>query len=141
MSSGVVTDRVIDDIGKSQHDVIVMNYANTDMVAHTGNLAASITAMEATDACLGRLADAVLAHDGVLAVTGDHGNIEELLNVATGEIDTEHSGNPVPLFIIGNDVQALKLKPGKLGDVAPTLLHLAEVSVPPEMTGDNLVTT
>lgn len=141
MNSAIITDRVVDAINAHRYDVIVLNYANTDMVAHTGNFAASIAAMEATDACLKRLVDAVLNADGLLAVTGDHGNIEELKNGLTGEVDTEHSTNSVPLYLISKSLTQLKLKPGKLGDVAPTLLRLIGHPVPPEMTGDNLVLT
>jgi len=140
MNSAIITDSVIEAIQQKKYDVVVLNYANTDMVAHTGNLTASIAAMEATDTCLGRLAEAVLAADGLLAVTGDHGNIEELKNISTGEVDTEHSTNPVPLYIISNAYMNIHLKPGKLGDVAPTLLHLIGHPIPSEMTGENLVT-
>lgn len=139
MSSAVITNRVISAIAEHTFDVVVLNYANTDMVAHTGNLSASIAAMEATDGCLHRLAEAVLAADGLLVVTGDHGNIEELKNLATGEVDTEHSINPVPLYLISKSLTNIKLKPGKLGDVAPTILRLLGHQVPKEMTGENLV--
>ena len=139
MNSGIITDRVVEAIEAKTYDLIVLNYANTDMVAHTGNLPASIAAMEATDACLKRLSGAVVAADGLLAVTADHGNIEELKNLLTGEVDTEHSTNPVPLYLIAKSLTQIKLKPGKLGDVAPTLLRLIGHSVPPEMTGENLV--
>ncbi|MBI5466638.1 MAG: 2,3-bisphosphoglycerate-independent phosphoglycerate mutase [Candidatus Kerfeldbacteria bacterium] len=139
MSSKEITDRVVEVIQRRLYDVIVLNYANTDMVAHTGNLAAGIAAMEFTDACLGRLAEAVLAADGLLAVTGDHGNLEEMKNLGTGEVDTEHSTFPVPLFLVGKTVVGLHLRPGALGDVAPTLLALLGHPIPPEMTGHNLV--
>lgn len=139
MSSTIVTDRVIAAITEKKYEVVVLNYANTDMVAHTGNLPASIAAMEATDACLKRLSTAVLEADGILAVTGDHGNIEELKNLSTGEVDTEHSTNPVPFYIISKQYKHIRLQPGKLGDVAPTLLHLIGHAVPEEMTGRNLV--
>lgn len=140
MSSAVVTDRVIAAIEGKTHDVIVLNFANTDMVAHTGNLAASIAAMEATDTCLGRLAEAVNSAGGAMAVTGDHGNIEELLNQQTGEVDTEHSGNPVPFFLVGPGMERLTLKDGgRLGDVAPTLLHLLGQPIPSDMTGHVLI--
>lgn len=140
MSSDVITDRVIKALEQRSHDVIVLNYANTDMVAHTGNLEASIQAMQCTDSCLGRLEAAVLAAGGLLAVTGDHGNIEELTNLSTGEVDTEHSTNPVPLWLVGNDTATMKLSPGALGDVAPTLLHAIGHPIPKEMTGRILVT-
>lgn len=140
MSAELMTDRVIAAITNRTHDVIVMNYANTDMVAHTGNLVASIKAMEATDACLGRLAQAVVASRGLLAVTGDHGNLEELINLDTGEIDTEHSSNPVPFYLVSDDLPPLHLRDGGcLGDVAPTLLRLIGHPIPPDMTGRVLV--
>ncbi len=139
MSSAIITDRVVAAITNRTHDVIVLNYANPDMVAHTGNLPASIKALEATDVCLGRLAAAVLKARGALAVTGDHGNAEELTNLQSGEVDTEHSSNPVPLFLISDSWPRLRLRPGKLGDVAPTLLGLIGSAVPADMTGDNLV--
>ncbi len=139
MSSDIITERVITAITTKSHDVIVLNFANTDMVAHTGNLPASIAAMEITDGCLKKIEAAVLAADGLLAVTADHGNIEELTNAKTGEVDTEHSTNPVPLYVISNTMTMLQLKEGKLGDVAPTLLRLIGHAVPAEMTGDNLV--
>lgn len=138
MNSMVITDRVATAVREKTHQVVVCNFANTDMVAHTGNLPASIAAMEAADACLKRLEEVVLQSNGLLAVTGDHGNIEELINLTTGEVDTEHSGNPVPLFIISKYFTAVRLKPGKLGDVAPTLLRLIGHPVPVEMTGQNL---
>lgn len=140
MSSREITARVIQEIKKKSFDVIVMNFANTDMVAHTGNLEASIAAMEVADQCLGQLATAVLKAGGLLVVTGDHGNIEELKNMKTGEVDTEHSGNPVPFYLVSNVLPKITLHPGKLGDVAPTLLRLMHLPVPQEMTGDNLVT-
>lgn len=139
MNSVKLTDRVIDVLAHRLYDVVVMNYANTDMVAHTGNLPAGIQAMEATDTCLGRLAAAVLAVDGWLVVTGDHGNLEEMRNLATGEVDTEHSTFPVPFFLIGRQATPLQLRPGVLGDVAPTLLHLLGHPIPPAMTGHLLI--
>ena len=142
MSSGVITDRVIADLENHRHDIIVLNYANLDMVAHTGNLAASIAALEATDSCIARLEEAVLRQHGILFVTADHGNIEELLNEHTGEVDTEHSTNPVAFYIINQSEEIPTLRSGgKLGDVAPTMLALMHVPQPPEMTGRSLLVT
>lgn len=139
MSSQQITNRVLAAITNQTHQLIVLNFANTDMIAHTGNLPAGVKAMEAADACLAQLEPAVLAADGVLAVTGDHGNLEEMINVKTGEIDTEHSGNPVPLYILTRAYPHLRLEAGgALGDIAPTLLHLIDRPIPPEMTGHNL---
>lgn len=140
MSSQALTDRVIQAITQRTHDVIVMNYANTDMVAHTGVLSAGIAAMEATDGCLGRLEQAVLAADGILVVTGDHGNLEEMINLKTDEIDTEHSSNPVPLYLLSNNKTHHQLRPdGALGDVAPTMLALMKRPQPAEMTGRSVL--
>lgn len=141
MHSDLITDRVVSALERSTHDVIVLNFANMDMVAHTGNLKASVAAVEATDGYLGRLATAVLKAGGLLAVTGDHGNVEELKNLNTGEVDTEHSQNLVPLYLIGQGLDHVTLRPGgRLGDVAPTLLHLFGRKIPPEMTGTPLTT-
>lgn len=140
MSSQAITDRVVEAVKRELYDVVVLNYANTDMLAHTGNLAAGIAAMEATDCCLGRLAAAVLAAGGLLAVTGDHGNLEEMMNLVTGEVDTEHSTNPVPFYLVSGRFARHQLHPGALGDVAPTLLRLIDQPIPPEMTGRVLVT-
>ncbi len=152
MSSEDLTDRVIDAIKKGEDDVIIMNYANPDMVAHTGNLKASIKAMEIIDACLQRVTEAVLAKDGLVFITADHGNGEEVLNVRTGEIDKEHATNPVPFIIIGNaykgkfglagDVPdgdpSLMPPVGMLADVAPTILTILGLEVPVDMEGQSL---
>jgi 2,3-bisphosphoglycerate-independent phosphoglycerate mutase len=140
MSSGPLTDRVIADLQAGTHEFIVMNYANTDMIAHTGNLKAGIAAMEATDACLARLEAAVLEKNGRLLVSADHGNIEEMLNDATGEVDTEHSTNPVPLYLIDTEHQQTPLRTnGILGDIAPTILQLLGRQQPHEMSGQSLL--
>lgn len=153
MSALEITDRVVDEINKEEVDVIIMNYANADMVGHTGNLEATIKAVEALDGCIGRVVKSVLETDGVLFITADHGNGEEVLNVRTGEIDKEHATNPVPFLIIGN---AWKGKPGlsgeipegdpslmppigMLADVAPTMLAILGIEQPPSMTGQPLV--
>lgn len=140
MSTVALTDRVCGAIEKKEFDVIVMNFANTDMVAHTGNLAAGIQAMEATDAALGRIAAAVTAANGVLVVTGDHGNLEEMKNLKTGEVDTEHSANPVPLWLVGPTVKGRTLRSGgRLADVAPTVLAVLGQPQPADMTGTSLL--
>lgn len=139
MSSVAITDRVISDLQSSAHSIIVLNYANADMIAHTGNLKAGIAAMEATDACLARLEEAVLAAQGTMIVSADHGNIEEMLNDGTGEIDTEHSINPVPFFLVTTDHRQQQLRSdGILGDIAPTILSLLGRTQPKDMTGRSL---
>lgn len=140
MSSREVTDRVCQAVDARRYDFIVVNFANTDMVAHTGNLQAGIAAAEVADDCLGRIAASVLRADGALAITGDHGNLEEVTNIRTGEVDTEHSTNPVPLYLVSNLRPEPKLRPhGVLGDIAPTLLTLMQHPIPPEMTGHSLI--
>lgn len=140
MSSGALTAAVCQALEQNQTDVVVMNFANTDMVAHTGNLLAGIAALEAVDDCLGRIADVVLRRRGLLAVTGDHGNLEEMINVVTNEIDTEHSANPVPFMLVSAATTGLSLRlGGSLCDIAPTLIGLKGLPVPPEMTGRNLL--
>jgi 2,3-bisphosphoglycerate-independent phosphoglycerate mutase len=110
------------------------------MIAHTGNLQAGIAAMEATDSCLARLESAVREANGLLVVSADHGNIEEMLNEATGEVDTEHSTNPVPFFIVSQEHAHLPLRTdGILGDIAPTILALLNRPQPHEMTGQSLL--
>ena len=96
MSAYAVTDRVLKEVKTGNYDVILMNFANPDMVAHTGNLQATIKAVEVVDECVGKIVDAVLEEDGVVLITADHGNAEEVLNLQTHEIDKEHSTNPVP---------------------------------------------
>jgi 2,3-bisphosphoglycerate-independent phosphoglycerate mutase len=136
MRAREITDIAVRDIEQHRHDVIIMNYANADMVGHTGKWEPTIEAVEILDQCLQRLADAVLAVGGLLAITADHGNAEEKLD-AGGNPLTAHTTNPVPFILISNDVRGT-LVPGKLGDIAPTLLRLEGLPVPDAMTGENL---
>jgi len=153
MSATEVTDKVISEVKLGNYDVIIMNFANPDMVAHTGNVEATIKAIEHLDHEIGRIVDEVLKQDGIILVTADHGNAEEVLNLQTGDIDKEHSTNPIPFFIIGNQYEGqagmagdvpngdLSLMPpiGMLADVAPTLLKMLGIEQPPEMTGTPLI--
>jgi 2,3-bisphosphoglycerate-independent phosphoglycerate mutase len=136
MRAKEITDIAVRDIEQHRHDVIIMNYANADMVGHTGKWKPTVEAVEILDACLQRLADAVLAANGLLVITADHGNAEEKLD-PDGNPLTAHTTNPVPLIFISNDVRGT-LEPGKLGDIAPTLLALEGLPVPAAMTGVNL---
>ncbi|PIR75609.1 MAG: 2,3-bisphosphoglycerate-independent phosphoglycerate mutase, partial [Candidatus Magasanikbacteria bacterium CG10_big_fil_rev_8_21_14_0_10_43_9] len=153
MSAGLIAKEVARVIEADQYDVIILNFANADMVGHTGDLAATIAGVEAVDKTLGVIADHVLAKDGLLLITADHGNGEEVINLETGDMDKEHSTNPVPFYIISNEYRgkagpagdppegdlSLMHPVGMLADVAPTMLKLLGVDQPPEMTGRSLM--
>jgi 2,3-bisphosphoglycerate-independent phosphoglycerate mutase len=138
MSANDITSAAVEDVGRGHHDVIVMNYANADMVGHTGVWDATISALETLDQCLGRLERAVRAAGGILAITADHGNAEEKRD-AEGNVLTAHTTNPVPFVLVSDVPLGTLADGGKLGDIAPTLLPLIDLPVPPEMTGDNLL--
>ena len=139
MSAVEVTDRLVDAIGSGRFDFVVVNYANTDMVGHTGDLKAAIAAVEAVDQCLGRLRRAVEAAGGVLLITADHGNAEHMKDGETREPHTAHTSNLVPVLLVGARAASLRLRNGRLADVAPTLLELMGLKAPPEMTGRSLI--
>jgi 2,3-bisphosphoglycerate-independent phosphoglycerate mutase len=140
MSALEVTDKVVEAVRSGRFDVVVLNYANTDMVGHTGDLAAAIKAVETVDACLGRLAATVEAAGGTLVITADHGNAEMMRDPQTGEPHTAHTLNPVP-FIVANAPGAIaRLDNGRLADVAPTLLAILGLPQPKAMTGHSLIT-
>lgn len=137
MRANEITGAAVAAIEGGEYDAIVMNYANADMVGHTGKYEATIHAVETLDACLERLAEATLKAGGLLAVTADHGNAEEEIDDAGNPI-TAHTTNPVPFVLIANGLHGNMTSGGKLGDVAPTLLHLMDLPVPKKMTGTNL---
>jgi 2,3-bisphosphoglycerate-independent phosphoglycerate mutase len=137
MNAEGITEVVTAAIAQRDFDVIVMNYANADMVGHTGKYGATVDAVETLDAFLERLAEATLQTGGLLAVTADHGNAEEEIDDAGNPI-TAHTTNPVPFVLIANGLHGTMTSGGKLGDVAPTLLHLMGLRVPKKMTGTNL---
>ena len=141
MSALEITDEVIDRITNSDYDVMVINLANGDMVGHTGNLQAGIRACEVVDECVGRIARAVYQKGGNLIVTADHGNVEEMIDMNTGNMDTEHSTYPVPFIVISPQFfnQSRTLPSGVLADIAPTMLHLMGLPQPSAMTGRNLL--
>lgn len=153
MSAPQITDRVVKEIAGGQYDFIALNFANPDMVGHTGNFEATKKANEVMDRCLGQIADAALAVGGAVVITADHGNAEEVKNLVTGDMDKEHSTNPVPLIIIHKDLEGLRaptgdviggdlsLNPpvGMLADVAPTIIHMMGLTPPPDMTGQILI--
>jgi 2,3-bisphosphoglycerate-independent phosphoglycerate mutase len=137
MSAPELTDAAVKAIGSGKFDLIVLNYANPDMVGHTGSLAAAIKAVETVDAGLGRIADAIKAAGGALLVTADHGNCEMMRDPQTGGPHTAHTTNPVPIFLVGGDAKSLSR--GRLADLAPTLLALIGLPQPNEMTGHSLI--
>lgn len=137
MSAVEVTDAIIPQIENESADFICLNYANTDMVGHTGIFAAAITAAETVDKCVQRLVTAALKHDYTVFLTADHGNADFMIN-DDGTPNTAHTLNPVPLFIIDKEWKGT-VKPGKLGDIAPTILTMMGLEIPPEMTGNVLI--
>lgn len=143
MSALEITDQMIKQLALKKYDVIICNFANADMVGHTGNLRATIEAVETLDQCLGKIVAAVGNQGGLVLITADHGNAEELINNETGEVDTEHSVYPVPLIIISKKLtgQISTLPRGILADVAPTMLSLMGIDIPSQMTGSVLFRT
>ncbi|MCK4867205.1 MAG: 2,3-bisphosphoglycerate-independent phosphoglycerate mutase [Alphaproteobacteria bacterium] len=139
MSAGEVTDRLVGAIEDGTYDLIVVNYANTDMVGHTGILEAAIKAVEAVDGCLGRLEAAVRAAGGALLITADHGNVENMRDATTGQPHTAHTQNLVPLMLVADAKYATGLTDGRLSDLAPTILELMGLARPVEMTGRSLI--
>ena len=139
MSIEEVSKTLIERIQTNSYDFILLNFANPDMVGHTGNLDATIKAVKAVDYYTSYLIKAFLAIGGTIIITSDHGNAEELLNTRTGEVDTEHSINPVPLIIVDPSLPKQQIPYGALKDIAPTVLHLMGISQPSEMTGRSLL--
>lgn len=153
MSAGEITDKLIGEIESNRHDLIIVNYANADMVGHTGNISAAIKAVEFLDKCVSRVTKAILNKDGVLMITADHGNAEVMFNMQTGQVDKEHTSNPVPFIVIGNEYRgksfgwknvagsdlSLVQPQGILSDIAPTILKVLGLKKPKEMTGMSLM--
>lgn len=140
MSAVQMTEQVISIINSGLNDLLVINYANPDMVGHTGNIKAAVTACQVADSCVGQLVTVVLAMGGVSLITADHGNAEEMISRKTGGIDTEHNANPVPLIIVGKEFQNAKQIPqGILADIAPTILSILGMRIPSTMSGKNLL--
>ncbi|MBI4591998.1 2,3-bisphosphoglycerate-independent phosphoglycerate mutase [Candidatus Uhrbacteria bacterium] len=153
MSARQITERVIKEMRENKFDFIVMNFANPDMVGHTGDVTAGIKAVEVVDECLGKIVDETLAREGHVFITADHGNAEEMKNLRTGEMYKEHATNPVPFLMIGREFEgqpsisgevpegdlSLMSPVGMLADVAPTILAVMGIEQPPEMTGQALI--
>jgi 2,3-bisphosphoglycerate-independent phosphoglycerate mutase len=139
MSAYTVTEKLLQLIARGEHAFILVNYANPDMVGHTGVLPAAVKAVETVDSCLARVVEAVLEHDGDVLITADHGNCEQMVDPTTGEPHTAHTTNPVPIWWATRHARGRGLRDGGLADLAPTLLELLELPVPPEMTGRSLL--
>jgi len=139
MSAIEVTDRVIEEIKAGKHDLIILNYANGDMVGHTGVFPAAVKAVATVDACIGRLVDTMRDHGGITCITADHGNAEVMVDPVTGEPFTAHTTNVVPFIMVSEKHRGSELRQGILADIAPTLLELAEMEIPSEMTGKSLL--
>ncbi len=141
MSAAEVTDRLVEAIGSGNYDFILVNYANPDMVGHTGILPAAIKAIATVDICLGRLEQAVREADGALLITADHGNAETMTDPETGKPFTSHTTNVVPAILVNAPDEYETLRDGALADVAPTLMTLMALKQPTQMTGRSLVGT
>lgn len=141
MSAYEITDLLIKKLYEFKYGFILVNFANPDMVGHTGDLAASIAAIAAIDECLGKITEVVLKTNYTMLITADHGNVEEKLDLKTGLPRTEHTGNPVPFIAVNNSLKgkSVKLQTGILADVAPTILTLLNIKIPQEMNGHNLL--
>lgn len=149
MSAAAITEKVIKALGKGKYSFVLVNFANPDMVGHTGKIQAAISAVESVDKCLGKIIPEILKLDGTVFITADHGNAEELTNQKTEEADTEHSLFPVPIWHINpknkREKPESEILEGKtnvrgiLSDVAPTILASMKLKIPPEMTGQNIL--
>ena len=138
MSAYEVTEKVVEAIKSEKYDSIILNFANPDMVGHTGSVEAAVKALETIDECVIKVVSAINEVNGVLLITADHGNAEQMIDYKTGEPHTAHTTNPVPLAIVGMPSNK-KLKEGRLADLAPTMLELMELPKPEEMTGESLI--
>lgn len=142
MSAVEITQGVLEKLKvQGEYKFILVNYANPDMVGHTGNIGAAVKACEVVDECLGKLSDFIMAYGGYMLVTADHGNVEDMIDSVTGMIETEHSNNPVPFVVISQKLMGnpINLTSGILADIAPTVLKLLGLNVPSIMTGRSLL--
>jgi len=154
MSLSALNAKLLESIKSDKHDFIVANYANPDMVGHTGVIPATVKAVQAVDRAIGELTNLILSKNGICIITADHGNAEELINLQTGEVDKEHSTNPVPFIVVGKQwegqtlisgIDSVKgdlsiLTPsGMLADISPTILKILEINQPADMTGSALI--
>lgn len=138
MSAYEVTDELLKRLDTDEYDMIILNYANPDMVGHTGILEAAKKAIEVVDACLGKVVDKILEKDGTVFITADHGNAEQMIDYTTGEPMTAHTTDPVPFVYVSKDSSELR-DGGVLADIAPTMLQVMGLPIPKEMTGKSLI--
>ena len=139
MSAYELTEKITEAMLNSYYDAIIINYANPDMVGHTGNLQAAIKAIEVVDECIGKLVKESINSDYSIFLTADHGNLEMMLNLETNEIHTAHTTLPVPLYMVSKDKSYSLHNSGKLADIAPTILDYMQIDIPKEMTGNSLL--
>lgn len=139
MSAKEVTEKLNENISSGKYDLIIVNYANSDMVGHTGVIDAAIKAIEVLDSCIGEVVETIIKNDAQMFICADHGNSDQLIDYKTGEPFTAHTTNPVPFILINcKEAKALK-ENGKLADIAPTLLDMMDLDKPKEMTGESLL--
>jgi len=141
MSAFEITEKLLPQIKRNKYDLIIVNFANGDLVGHSANLSAGIKACEAVDKCVGKIVDLALKKDYTILLTGDHGNVE-IMFYPNGEVCPAHGTNPVPFILVSNDkkLKSCKLKEGMgLQDIAPTILNLMGIKKPKEMTGNSLI--
>ncbi|RMF83301.1 MAG: 2,3-bisphosphoglycerate-independent phosphoglycerate mutase, partial [Planctomycetota bacterium] len=140
MSAYEVTDLICERLATRIDDVIILNYANPDMVGHTGSIPAAVAACKAVDECVGRVLEAVERLGGCAIVTADHGNLEQMIDPQTGGPHTSHTTYDVPLYVCGTEFKGVRLRSGgRLADVMPTALHMMGLDIPAEMTGRSLI--
>jgi 2,3-bisphosphoglycerate-independent phosphoglycerate mutase len=139
MSAPGIADALVADIAAGTHDVVICNFANADMVGHTGNIPATIAAVETLDQCLGRILEPLRKAGGTAIVTADHGNAEQMWDRELNAPHTAHTSNPVPVIVCGEQFVGARLRNGTLRDVAPTMLQLLGLTPSPEMTGESLI--
>ena len=139
MSAYEVTEKVLDSIANDRFDNIILNFANPDMVGHTGSLEAAIKAVETIDECVGKIVELIEEKQANLIITADHGNCEQMIDYKTGEPHTAHTTNPVPLILVTSKPNVKLREGGILADLAPTMLDLMNLEKPKEMTGESLI--
>jgi 2,3-bisphosphoglycerate-independent phosphoglycerate mutase len=139
MSAVEVTDKVVAEIKSRKYDLIILNYANCDMVGHTGVFAAATEAVATVDKCVVKVTDAMREIGGITCITADHGNAELMVDPETKEPFTAHTTNVVPFILVADELKGVKLRQGILADISPTILGLAGINLPAEMTGQSLI--